>query len=57
MQLVKTLTKTVITVLTGLFPKIVSKYLDGARQKRVEALIIEEKAPKIIEAYLKSFTS
>ena len=34
--------------------KIVRKYLDGERQKRVEPLIIEEKAPKIVEAYLNS---
>ena len=54
---VKPLTKTVVAVLTSLFPKIVCKYLDGERQKRVETLIIEEKAPKIIEAYLNSFTS
>ena len=50
---VKPLTKTVVAVLTGLFPKIVRKHLDGERQKRVEALIIEEKAPKIVESYLK----
>ena len=51
---VKPLTKTVVAVLTGLFPKIVRRYFDGERQKRVEALIIEEKAPKIVEAYLSS---
>ena len=34
--------------------KIVRKYLDGERQKRVEPLIIEDKAPKIVEAYLNS---
>ena len=50
---VKPLTKTVVAVLTSLFPKIVCKYLDVERQKRVETLIIEEKA-KIIEAYLNS---
>ena len=51
---VKPLTKTVVAVLTGLFPKIVRKHLDGERQKRVQALIVEEKAPKIVEAYLNS---
>ena len=51
---VKPLTKTVVAVLTGLFPKIVRKHLDGERQKRVEALIVKEKAPKIVEAYLNS---
>ena len=43
-----------VAVLTGLFPKIVRRYFEGERQKRVEALIIEEKAPKIVEAYLNS---
>ena len=43
-----------VAVLIGLFPKIFSKYFEGERKKRVEALIIEEKAPKIVEAYLNS---
>ena len=51
---VKPLTKTVVAVLTGLFPKIVCKYFEGEGQKRVDALIIQEKAPKIVEAYLNS---
>ena len=51
---VKPLTKTVVAVLIGLFPKVFSKYFEGERQKRVDALIIEEKAPKIVEAYLNS---
>ena len=51
---VKPLTKTMVAVLIGLFPKIVCKYFEGERQKRMEALTIEEKAPKIVEAYLKS---
>ena len=49
---VKLLTKTVVAVLIGLFPRIICKYFEGERQKRMEALIIEEKAPKIVEAYL-----
>ena len=51
---VNPLTKTMVAVFTGLFPKIVCKYFEGERQKGMEALIIEEKAPKIVEAYLKS---
>ena len=51
---VKPLAKTVVAVSTGLFPEIVCKYFEGQRQKRMEALIIEEKAPKIVEAYLNS---
>ena len=51
---VKHLAKTMVAVFTGLFPKIVSRYFDGERQKRVEALIIAEKAPKIVEAFLNS---
>ena len=51
---VNPLTKTMVAVFTGLFPKIVCKYFEGERQKGMEALIIEEKAPKIVEAYLES---
>ena len=51
---VKPLTKTMVAVLIGLFPKIVCKYFEGERQKRMETLTIEEKAPKIVESYLKS---
>ena len=50
---VNPLTKTMVAVFTGLFPKIVCKYFQGEK-RRMEALIIEEKAPKIVEAYLKS---
>ena len=45
---VKPLTKTMVAVLIGLFPKIVCKYFEGERLKRMEALTIEEKAPKIV---------
>ena len=48
------LTKTVVAVLTGLFTKIICKYFEGERQKRMEALTIEENAPKIVESYLNS---
>ena len=51
---VKPLAKTMVAVFIGLFPKIVCEYFDEERQKRVEALIIEEKAPKIVEAFLNS---
>ena len=51
---VKPLTKTMVAVLIGLFPKIVCKYFEGERLKRMEALTIEEKAPKIVDSYLKS---
>ena len=51
---VKPLTKTMVAVLIGLFPGIICKYFEGERQKRVEALTIEEKAPRIVEAYLNS---
>ena len=48
------LTKTVVAVLTGLFPRIICKYFEGEIQKRMEALTIEEKAPKIVKSYLNS---
>ena len=48
----KPVAKTAVAFFTGLFPKIVTKYLGGERQKRIWALAIEENAPKIVEAYL-----
>ena len=51
---VKPLTKTMVAVLIGLFPRIICKYFEGEGQKRMEALTIKEKAPKIVEAYLNS---
>ena len=48
------LTKTMVAVLIGLFPRILCKYFEGERQKWMEALTIEEKAPKIVESYLNS---
>ncbi|CAH3046231.1 unnamed protein product [Porites evermanni] len=48
----KPVTKTAVAFFTGLFPKVLSKYFVGKRQKRIWALAIEENAPKIVEAYL-----
>ena len=46
---VEHLTKTVVAVLTGLFPIVVCKYFKGGRQKRVKTLITEEKAPELLK--------
>ena len=49
------LAKTVLALCTGLIPKIFLAYFDGNRHKRIEALAVKEKAPKIIQKYLKRF--
>ena len=49
------LAKTVLALCTGLIPKIFLVYFDGNRRKRIEALAVKEKAPKIIQKYLKRF--
>ena len=49
------LAKTVLALCTGLIPKIFLVYFDGNRRKRIEALAVKEKAPKIIQNYLKRF--
>ena len=49
------LAKTVLALCTGLIPKIFLVYFDGNRRKRIEALAVKEKAPKIIQKYRKRF--
>ena len=44
--------KTLIAFLTGLFPKIVEICRDGGNQKKIEAMIAEEKIPKIVQEYM-----
>lgn len=46
-------TKALVTFFTGSFPKIVVIYFDGERQRKVEATITEEKAPKIVQDYVR----
>jgi len=45
-------TKALVTFFTGSFPKIVAIYFEGGRQRTLEALIIEEKAPRIVRDYI-----
>jgi len=45
-------TKALVTFFTGSFPKIVAIYFEGGRQRRLEALTIEEKAPRIVRDYI-----
>ena len=52
---VRPLAKTVLAFVTGLTPKIFLAYFDGNRHKRIEALVVKETVPKIIQKYLKRF--
>ena len=44
--------KALMTFFTGSLPKIVSIYVDGGRRKTVDEMIIEERAPKIVQDYI-----
>ena len=44
--------KAVLTFFTGSFPKIAEVYFDGARKRQLVAMIIEERAPVIVQRYL-----
>ena len=46
-------TKALVTFFTGSFPKIVAIYFDGERQGKLEATVTEEKAPKIVQDYVR----
>ncbi|KAL9957911.1 hypothetical protein ACROYT_G034866 [Oculina patagonica] len=46
--------KALMTFLTGLLPKILAIYIDGGRQKTIEAMVSEEKIPKIVQEYIKT---
>ncbi len=48
--------KALFTFLTGLFPKILAFYIDGGRQKQIEAMVTDEKIPKILHEYIKKAT-
>ena len=45
--------KALLTFLTGIFPKIVAIYIDGGRQRKIEALITDQRIPKILREYFK----
>lgn len=44
--------KALVTFFTGSLPKIVTIYLDGGRRKTVDEMVIEERAPKIVQDYI-----
>ncbi len=44
--------KALLTFLTGSFPKIVAIYIDGGRQKKIDAVISDEKIPIITQEYI-----
>ena len=45
--------RTLIAFLTGSFPKIVAIYLKGGNQKKIKAMIAEERIPKIVQEYIR----
>ena len=45
--------KALFTFLTGIFPKIVAIYIDGGRQRKNEAMINDQRIPKILREYFK----
>ena len=45
--------KALFTFLTGIFPKIVAIYIDGGRQRKNEAMITDQRIPKILREYFK----
>ena len=45
--------RTLIAFLTGSFPKIVAIYLNGGNQKKIKAMIAEERIPEIVQEYIR----
>ena len=45
--------KALFTFFTGIVPKIVAIYIDGGRQRKIEAMINDQRIPKILREYLK----
>ena len=45
--------KALFTFLTGIFPKIVAIYIDGGRQRELEAMVTGQRIPKILREYFK----
>ena len=43
--------RALIAFLTASFPKIVAIYQDGGKQKKIKAMIAEEKIPEIVQEY------
>ena len=44
--------RTLIAFLSGSFPKIVTMYMDGRRQKKIKAMIAGEEIPQIVQEYI-----
>ena len=44
--------RALLTFLSGTLPKIVTIYMDGRRQKNIEAMAAEEKIPFIVQEYI-----
>jgi len=48
--------RALLTFLSGSLPKIVAIYLDGRRQKNIEAMTVDEKIPYIVQEYIKGIS-
>ena len=44
--------KALVAFCTGSIPKVLAIYTGGGRQEKVDAMVIEDKAPKIVEDYI-----
>ena len=44
--------RALLTFLSGSLPKIVAIYMDGRRQKNIEAMTADEKIPLIVQEYI-----
>ena len=49
--------RTLIAFLTGSFPKIVASYLNGGNQKKIKAMIAEERIPVIVLEYVEGISA
>jgi len=49
--------RTLLTFLSGSLPKIVAIYMDGRRQKNIEAMTADEKIPLIVQEYIKGISA
>jgi len=45
--------KALLTLLTGIVPKIVAIYINGSRQRKIEDMFTDQKIPKILREYFR----
>jgi len=49
--------RALLTFLSGSLPKIVAIYMDGRRQKNIEAMTADEKIPLIVQEYIEGISA